>query len=270
MDDNSSAAKRVPPYLGFQTLQNFLESLHQGIPQRIDRSVMRTLGGTIQKQLLYALHYLGLTSESGVPQETLRRLVSAEGTDRQLVWREILDPAYPFLFGEGALDFDLATATPRQLTERFQALGIQGDTVRKAEAFFLRAADEAGIATSPHIPKRIYKPRRAVAQHIRSRNGRKARKRSETDEESQLPLTIDHSPPPIYHAQVPMEPQAEMRQALLHALVTKMPEFDPNWKAEAQEKWLETFDRVAERLLTVTQETGGMTRKELAQENKEN
>jgi hypothetical protein len=90
MDDSGTTVKHVPPYLGFQTLQNFLESLGQGIPQRIDRSVMRTLGGTLQKQLLYALHYLGLTSEMGVPQETLRRLVSSDGIERQQVWREIL------------------------------------------------------------------------------------------------------------------------------------------------------------------------------------
>jgi hypothetical protein len=270
MDDNGAIAKNVPPYLGFQTLQNFLEHLRQGIPQRIDRTVMRTLGGTIQKQLLYALRYLGLTSESGVPQETLRRLVSAEGTERQQVWREILATAYPFLCGQDALGFDLSAATPGQLRERFQALSIQGDTVRKAEAFFLGAAEMAGMATSPHIPKRIYKPRRAVGQLTRSRNGRKIRARSDATDASQLPLTVDTSAPPVYQGQVPMPPQAETRQALLHALVTKMPEFDPNWQPEAQAKWLETFDRVAERLLTVTQDIGGTSKKEAPEERKKN
>ena len=64
MNDNGATSRDAPPYLGFQTLQNFLEALRQGIPQRIDRTMMRTLGGTVQKQLLHTLHYLGLTSES--------------------------------------------------------------------------------------------------------------------------------------------------------------------------------------------------------------
>jgi hypothetical protein len=59
-----------------------------------------------------------------------------------------------------------------------------------------------------------------------------------------------------------MPPQTEVRQALLHALITKMPEFDPNWDAEIQKTWLVTFDRVAERLLSVTSETAGTDKRE--------
>ena len=55
MDDNGTNVRNLPPYLGFGTLQNFLDSLRQGIPSRIDRSIMHSLGGTVQKQLLHAL-----------------------------------------------------------------------------------------------------------------------------------------------------------------------------------------------------------------------
>ncbi|MGH8071787.1 MAG: hypothetical protein ACRERE_42440 [Candidatus Entotheonellia bacterium] len=256
MNDNGTTGRDLPPYLGFQTLQNFLEALRQGIPQRIDRSMMRTLGGTVQKQLLHALHYLGLTSESGVPQEALKRLVSADGIERQQVWRQALEDAYPFLYGEEALGFDLSTATSGQLTEKFKTLGIQGDTVRKAEAFFLRAADEAGMIISPHIPKRISKPRRALGQLGKARNGHKPRKRKSIEDLQSVPTMINSSPP-VYQSQASMTPQADARQALLQSLVTKMPEFDPKWDEQAQKRWLETFDRVAERLLAVPQETRG-------------
>jgi hypothetical protein len=261
MEDTGPTTREVPPYLGFQTLSHFLEGLRQGIPQRIDRTVMRTLGGTVQKQLIYALRYLGFVNEQGVPQDILKRLVMAEGSERQQLWRQTLESSYPFLYGEGAPGFDLATATPGQLTERFHTRGIQGETVRKAEAFFLRAAEEASITISPHIPKRTYKPRRAAGQSSRLRNGHKPRKRGSAAEVQSVP-TMDNSNPPSHQGQALITPQAEVRQALLQSLVTKIPEFNPTWEPEAQKKWLETFDRVAERLLAVTQETGGTSKKE--------
>jgi Family of unknown function (DUF5343) len=253
MNDNGTAGRDLPPYLGFQTLKNFLEALRQGIPQRIDRSMMRTLGGTVQKQLLHALQYLGFTSEAGIPQEALKRLVSADGVEQQQVWRQALEGAYPFLYGEEALGFDLSTATAGQLTEKFKTLGIQGDTVRKAEAFFLRAADEAGMTISPHIPKRISKPRRALGQIGKARNGYKPRKRRSVEDSQSMP-TVTNSSPPVNQRQVSMASQGDARQALLQSLVTKMPEFDPKWDDEAKKRWLETFDRVAERLLALPHE----------------
>jgi hypothetical protein len=51
-----------------------------------------------------------------------------------------------------------------------------------------------------------------------------------------------------------MASQGDARQALLQSLVTKMPEFDPKWDDEAKKRWLETFDRVAERLLALPHE----------------
>ena len=192
----------------------------------------------------------------GVPEEALKRLVSADGIERQQLWRQTLEDAYPFLSGEEALGFDLSTATSGQLTEKFKAFGIQGDTIRKAEAFFLRAADEAGMIVSPHIPKRISKPWRALGQFSKARNGHKPRKRRSTEELQSAPTLIDSSPP-ISKSQVLVTPQADVRQALLQSLVTKMPEFDPKWDEQAQKRWLETFDRVAERLLAVPQVTTG-------------
>jgi hypothetical protein len=253
MDDKGASGRNLPPYLGFGTLQNFLESLRQGIPSRIDRSLMQSLGGTVQKQLLHALRYLGLIGEFGLPQPRLKPLVEAEGPERERIWRDLLQTAYPFLYGEAAGGFDLTTTTPRQLTEKFQATGLQGESIRKAEAFFLRGAEQAGIAISRHIPSRSYRPGRALGQLARPRNGQKPRKRPEA-EKSQLVSITNNSGPPLSQGQPPMMPHAEVRQALLQSLITKMPEFDPTWDQETQKKWLETFDRVAERLLTVTDE----------------
>jgi hypothetical protein len=262
MESTGTTLMEVPPYLGFQTLCHFLEGLRQGIPQRIDRTVMRSLGGTVQKQLLHALRYLECINEAGVPQDILKRLVFAEGYERQQLWQQILKSSYSFLFGEGDLTFDLTTATPGQLTERFYTRGIQGETARKAEAFFLRAAEEADIPISPYIPKRTYKLRGAGGQPSRQRNGHKPRKRSPAEERQAAPI-IDSSTPPAHQAPGPIPPQDDIRRVVLQSLVTKMPEFNPTWEEAAQKTWLETFNQVTKTLLMVTQNSAETGTKEV-------
>jgi hypothetical protein len=268
MDDPGTNGRNLPPYLGFGTLQNFLDSLKQGIPSRIDRSLMYSLGGTVQKQLLHALRYLGLIDEWGLPQPTLKQLVSAEGTEREHFWRDLLQTAYPFLLGQAARGFDLTIATPRQLTEKFQATGIQGESVRKAETFFLRAAEEAGLSISPHIPSRSYRPGRALGQLARPRNGQKARRRSNAEESTALRTT---SPVGTIGDGIPRTPSIgqgvfaweELSSALsplgagylsLEGLLRQLP-MSRRWTVQRREQWLKAFTATLDLMIEVG-ETG--------------
>ena len=137
----------VPPYAPYRSFRNFIDSLKQGIPARIDRSVMSSFSGALQSQLTTTLRYLGLTKESGHPTDVLPKLVNSEGPERVRVMRDILINAYPFLFG----DFDLKSATPRMLEEQFSEMGASGGTLDKCTNFFLAAAKDAGIETSHHF-----------------------------------------------------------------------------------------------------------------------
>src|ERR1051326_547162 len=105
----------VPPYVPFRTFRNFIEGLKQGIPSRIDRSVMGSMSGGLQSQLAAALKSLSLISANGLPTELLPKLVNSEGADRIKTWRQILALGYPFLFK----NFDLKSATPRMVAEEF-------------------------------------------------------------------------------------------------------------------------------------------------------
>ena len=140
----------LAPYVSYKTFRGFLDSLRQGIPARIDRSLMPTQSGAIQNQILAALRYLSLIDDQGMPQPTLRQLVQAEEDVRKEVLAQLLRSSYPALF---ASDDFLTTATVSQFHEAFQATGAKGDTIRKNEAFFLAAASDAGIAVSPRITK---------------------------------------------------------------------------------------------------------------------
>lgn len=84
-----------------------MESLQQGIPARIDKSLMKNLSGAVQGQILGALRYLSLIDDQGIVTESLGRLVKSQRPERQQLLQTILKSSYPFLFDE----FDLTTAT---------------------------------------------------------------------------------------------------------------------------------------------------------------
>ena len=141
--------EQIPPYISYRTFSNFLTDLRsRGIPSRVDRSVMSHKSGTVQSQLLLALHYLGLVKTSGHPTQRLSKLIEAEGAERKAVVREMVQSSYDFAFDRS---FGLGTATSNQAQEVFEKTGASGETVRRCIAFFLAAAKDGGIPVSPYI-----------------------------------------------------------------------------------------------------------------------
>jgi hypothetical protein len=141
----------APPYLSWKTFSGFIKSFDQGLPPRIDRSAMSRLSGQNQNQMQNALVYLKLTKADGKPEPLLEKIADSSVPEKQAEYQEhlktMLKGAYPFLF-DGTGDFVLDRSTSAQLDERFRAVGVSGDTVMKCEAFFIAAAQEAGIKLS--------------------------------------------------------------------------------------------------------------------------
>lgn len=212
--ESKETVKAIPPYLSYKTLSNFLDSLKIAVPSRIDRSLMRSMSGTLQKQLVASLEYLGLiTAGKGTPTESLTKLVHAQGTERQRLLKEILTVSYPFLFKDG---FDLERTTSSELQTRFAEAGTTGDTTRKCIAFFLKAAKDAGMKISPHIHK---SPGRPPGPSFGP--GKLKRK------------IIPPSDNPIddQGGQISWE----------ELLISKFPEFDPGWPNDVKSKWFDDF-----------------------------
>lgn len=156
--ENANGVKKViPPYLSHKTFDNFIMGLKNGIPARIDRSVMSSLSGTAQAHLLQTLRYLDLIDADGVPTEKLSQLAAAQGTEKQKVLREILASAYQFI---GECNVDLEKCTSKQLEEAFAKTGASSETLRKTLSFYLATAKQAGMNLSPYL-KRTRKPRGA-------------------------------------------------------------------------------------------------------------
>lgn len=210
--------KMAPPYAPYRSFRNYLESLRQGIPSQIDRSVMRNMSGALQSQLTATMRYLGLINASGQPTDRLSRLVNSEGIERQAALGDVAKAAYPYLFH----DFTLKTATPKMLADKFAEMNASGATVGKCVAFFTSLAKEAEIPLAPHLlvlrGNRTGKPRR--------------------------PKVEQHTPPPLPAANS-AQPQGDPASMPWNQLLlSKFPSFDPSWPDEVKSKWFDGFHRL--------------------------
>jgi Family of unknown function (DUF5343) len=214
--DSQSA---VPPYAPYRSFRNFIDSLKQGIPARIDRSVMASMSGALQSQLTLALRFLGLIKPTGQPTDLLALLVNSEGPARAKAMSQILHESYPFLFN----DFALSTATPRMLEERFSEQGASGGTLDKCMLFFTAAAKEAGIELSPHL-----KTQRGGSRTVRTRPARQARG-ADAGQSDDTILNNGGESGDLSWSQM---------------LLSKFPSFDPAWPDEVKVKWFDGFHRL--------------------------
>lgn len=183
------------PYISFNTLKTICADMkeHLVVPSRIDRSVFPSLSGGVIGQLLPALKFLKLTDDSGVPTAQMHSLVETYGTDQ---WPEVLGKiiraSYVPMF-----QMNLEIASSRQFDEKFRETYAGAEEVgRKSKAFFLSAAQAAGIKISAYITK-----------------GRKTRatptkKRAPKQNGNGLINTVtpgDHNPPPPPTSKLPSE-----------------------------------------------------------------
>lgn len=155
----NAAQKNPPPYIAHRTYTNFVNGLAQGIPARIDKSIMRSLAGSTQGQLISTLRYFKLIRTDGTPEATLRVLVESEGDERKKLIGEMVKRSYDFVFSS---NLNLQNATTSQVEELFTEEGVTGETRRKALSFFLAVCKDGGIQLSSHIkpPKGVVGTRR--------------------------------------------------------------------------------------------------------------
>lgn len=223
MADNKEEKKLRPPYLSYRTFDNFIQRLKtNGIPSKIDRSILGSFSGSIQILVLTSLRYLNLTNDQGDPTEKLDKLVNSEEADRKKILREILTASYSFLFKEKNLN----KITFAQIQKYFEEAGTQGDTTRKSMRFFMAAAQDAGLELSPYLKKvRASAPRRAG---FKSKIKREERQNENQAKEEVLPHEQSGS--------------SDWQQILL----SKFPTFDPAWPDEVKKEWFAAFSKLME------------------------
>jgi len=163
----NGAQKNLPPYVAHKTFTNFVNGLEQGIPVQSDKSIMRSLAGSTQGQLINTLRYFKLIRTDGIPEPALNALVQSEDDERKKIIGEMVKRSYDFVFSS---DLNLQNATTSQVEELFTEAGVTGETRRKAFSFFLALCKDGGIQLSSHIkpPKGVTGTRR---RNTRSNGG---------------------------------------------------------------------------------------------------
>ncbi len=223
MADNGNS-KLLPPYITFASLLHFIDSLKRGIPGQVDRSLMKTMSGSMQAQMMSALKYLHMVDANG-NEDTLTRLVNSEGPERTSTLQDVLKTSYPFLFN----GFDLTRATSSQFRQKFTEVGATGDSVRKCISFFLNAAKEAEIEVSPYITETVRQ------QGTHSQVGESRQKKipfKGTGAVKSAPSS--HKEPSVQASSVSWE----------QMLLAKFPSFDPAWPDEVKKEWFTAFHQM--------------------------
>ncbi|MBG0802969.1 DUF5343 domain-containing protein [Methylocystis sp. H4A] len=227
-EDTQTRGRVAAPYIAYQTLKTFIAPLKEHVvPNRIDKSLLRSFSGAVQGQLMTALKFLKLMEDDGRPTDALKSLVAAYGTDEwQGALYTVLGSSYPQMFV-----LPLASVSPSEFGEAFKkAYPCEGETLSKGVRFFLNAATEAGVHLSPFLTKGA-KPRASSGGNGSKRKTRQA---------------------PARAAQQPQEQQRRDEQngrdgaerGVASQLLAKFPEFDPNWSPEIQSKWFEGYQKL--------------------------
>lgn len=218
----------APPYVSFKTFLGFLDWLNEDgvvLPSRLDRSFWgERLSGANGTQLMSALRFLRLIDESNRPLSGLEEIGqdrTPERDKRKSIVRDRLSKCY----GDAVRGLDLERASAGELLERFRSYHVEGETLRKALAFYVHAADYCGLRLSPHITKKTRSIRRA--------NG--ARKRTRTAKKS----VVDQESPADKQTLGPT-PESELHPSL-RALLADLMQSGHNWTRAKRNLWVTTF-----------------------------
>lgn len=223
---NGKSRKPLPPYVSYRTFRNFIDGLQLGIPARIDRSYWgERYSGSSGTQLMTALRFLGLIDGYGTPMPRLEQLVSARGSQRSDILKQMGFGAYDFLVDKS---LDPQVATYAQLEKAFyNTYLVTGDVARKCIKFFIDLESDAGIPLSPSMMKK--------SKTMRASSGRKRTNAKEPDRTNRN-MAISRTARPV-PAQI----------TWYEMVLAKFPTFDPTWSDDIKLKWFEAFDSLLKR-----------------------
>src|SRR4051794_23919320 len=144
---------RVPPQVSFKTVKSVVADFKaKGVlPPKIDKRLWPNYSNTVANQLVAALRFLVLIDEAGVPKLLLRTLIDSYGDD---IWPVVLESVITDAYTK-VMDIELDKVHGSHLRDKFkEVFKLEGDQQRKAIAFFLFAARDAGMKLSPYLKLR--------------------------------------------------------------------------------------------------------------------
>lgn len=199
--DNASettGGAKTPPYIPWRTLITLLEDFKtNGLPPRIDNSVLRRFSGGVGSQIKSAFRAMGLMDDKAQPTPELDAMVKSYQTDAfGAEVKKMIARTYPFLS-----KVDLMTATPSMFSDAFkEGTNAKEDVLRKCRTFFLQAAQVAGIEVGPRISNASFPRTRSP-----SAGGGKRKPRAVHTEALLMNPPPPAPPPPVVEKRDPVE-----------------------------------------------------------------
>jgi hypothetical protein len=146
MDTGNASDGFKPPYnVVWSTFLHFLDRTDPAtLPPKIDRSYLTTLSGSTQTYLLSALRSFELIGPEKEVTSALKELVK-DPDGRPAMIADLLQRYYPHV-----VELGKNNGTVLQLDDAFRKYGLSGNTIRKAAAFYMHAAQYAGLPLSVH------------------------------------------------------------------------------------------------------------------------
>lgn len=209
-------------YVPFKTFITALDTLNQGLPDVLDRSVFKNQSGSTQAMLMSTFRALGGIDDEGNTQPILRRLVNPN--ERKAALKEIVEENYRDVLSLGT------NATQKQFDDAFYAYGVSGETHKKAKSFFLQVAEMLGIPLSPHIAQS--KASSSGTRSAAPRKPRKNRKRDIPRDEDSKDEIKDDRGDSGRNSRLP---------DVVRAWIDRMPAEGQEWPRADFEKWLSMF-----------------------------
>jgi hypothetical protein len=219
------------PYLPWRTLIGLIGRMDDegGVPPRVDRSYLDRHSGGTQTQLLAALKSLDLIEPDGTVTPALTALVEDPDNRAEHV-QEVLRAKYHEVVRLGEIN-----GTQGQLEDEFSHYGVTGDTRRKAIAFYMSAAEYAGIPVSRYwkVPKHSPPFTNRRPRVTRVTKGVPSFAPAPQSAGTGRPLKVGRS------NQAPESPPLVVDRALL-AWLEKL----DTWPEDERRAWLETFNAI--------------------------
>ncbi len=196
------------------------------MPARIDRSVWgQRVSGSTGIQLMTALRVLELIDDDGRPTLDLEHLAGLEGDERRAALGALLRRHYMPVF-----ELDLTRATKAQFREAFRSFGAKAGVLAKCEAFFIQAAQDAGVELSSYVLAGRHVSRRSSSGPSRARQ-----QPTERPAARSAPVAV-------------AAPMQTTSVSIAEMVLRKYPDFDPNWDAATQQKWFDGMTKLMESL----------------------
>ena len=226
MNSDLSAKYMNPPCVSWKTFFNFLLSLADKIPARIDRSCWsQLLSGSNGKAVVNAMRFLDLIDNTDAPTDKLKLFLKANASERINIMNKILTNSYDAAFNK---KFSLVNATQSQLYEYFKSTcGLSKEDSDKCMKFIAGGSTYSYITMASGADKN-HKKKTAV-KSIRNAD-------SEADKTTENLSEIQ-------------EKSVRSAKPLERSLVEKLPEFRDEWPYEMKMAWFKLSQSIVDSVL---------------------